>query len=483
MTLNKKTFDLLKKNKIFEGISIDRTGIDFSQEGVKIFKEGDIIFQRGDQPEFMYLIVQGKVKIKFSERNILLNKSDFDFFGEKEITDNTQRISSAVADTNCTVYCIAPQLVNKLLAGGTTISDNVLLNNLKSESTDIFNSLNPDQILEPEPNLELDLELELEPNLELDLELDLELEPELEIDTPPSPNLVEKIDKEIITEGSDEAFLNNRDEETRSSLVIDEDILDDNQGRDLFEIQKKIEEKISGSTDKSQPEEIQIEQAIVENIVINDYDTDRVEREKKYVTFIKYNFDSIQQVFNTDIETESENIRNIAISLAFLSKNIIASTKKLFKHTQFFNSDIHSVDDLLNNSLPTIKEAISRSDIKILKKIKAEKSVKINLADFSVACHQIIKNASEAMPLGGKIFISVEEIEDKIEIKIKDEGNGIPEYQLENIFDEFFTHGKNNSVGLGLYLAKKIIEDCGGSISAESDLGESTTIIIKLPIS
>lgn len=465
MTLNKKTFDLLKKNKIFEGISIDRTGIDFSQEGVKIFKEGDIIFQRGDQPEFMYLIVQGKVKIKFSERNILLNKSDFDFFGEKEITDNTQRISSAVADTNCTVYCIAPQLVNKLLAGGTTISDNVLLNNLKSESADIFNSLNPDQILEP------------------NLEPDLELEPELEIDTPPSPNLVEKIDKEIITEGSDEAFLNNRDEETRSSLVIDEDILDDNQGRDLFEIRKKIEEKISGSTDKSQPEEIQIEQAIVENIVINDYDTDRVEREKKYVTFIKYNFDSIQQVFNTDIETESENIRNIAISLASLSKNIISSTKKLFAHTQFFNSDIHSVDDLLNNSLPTIKEAISRSDIKILKKIKAEKSVKINLADFSVACHQIIKNASEAMPLGGNIFISVEEIEDNIEIKIKDEGNGIPEYQLDNIFDEFFTHGKNNSVGLGLYLAKKIIEDCGGSISAESDLGESSTIIIKLPIS
>lgn len=471
MTLNKKTFDLLKKNKIFEGISIDRTGIDFSQEGVKIFKEGDIIFQRGDQPEFMYLIVQGKVKIKFSERNILLNKSDFDFFGEKEITDNTQRISSAVADTNCTVYCIAPQLVNKLLAGGTTISDNVLLNNLKSESTDIFSSLNPDQILE--------LELEPEPNLELDLEL----EPELEIDTPPSPNLVEKIDKEIITEGSDEAFLNNRDEETRSSLVIDEDILDDNQGRDLFEIRKKIEEKISGSTDKSQPEEIQIEQAIVENIVINDYDTDRVEREKKYVTFIKYNFDSIQKVFNTDIETESENIRNITISLASLSKNIISSTKKLFAHTQFFNSEIQLVEDLLSNSLPTIKEAISRSDIKILKKIKAEKSVKINLADFSVACHQIIKNASEAMPLGGKIFISVEEIEDKIEIKIKDEGNGIPEYQLDNIFDEFFTHEKNNSVGLGLYLAKKIIEDCGGSISAESDLGESSTIIIKLSIS
>ena len=467
MTLNKKTFDLLKKNKIFEGISIDRTGIDFSQEGVKIFKEGDIIFQRGDQPEFMCLIVQGKVKIKFSERNILLNKSDFDFFGEKEITDNTQRISSAVADTNCTVYCIAPQLVNKLLAGGTTISDNVLLNNLKSESTDIFNSLNPDQILEPEPNLELDLELE----------------PELEIDTPPSPDLVEKINDEIIAEGSDEAFLNNSDEKIRSPLVIDEDILDDNQGRDLFEIQKKIEEKIAGSTDKSQPEEIQIEQAIVENIVINDYDTDKVEREKKYVKFIKYNFDSIQKVFNTDIETESENIRNITISLASLAKNIISSTKKLFAHTQFFNSEIQLVEDLLSNSLPTIKEAISRSDIKILKKIKAEKSVKINLADFSVAFHQIIKNACEAMPLGGNIFISVEEIEDNIEIKIKDEGNGIPEYQLENIFDEFFTHGKNNSVGLGLYLAKKIIEDCGGSISAESDLGESSTIIIKLPIS
>lgn len=471
MTLNKKTYDQLRKNKIFEGISIDSTGIDFNQEGVKIFKEGDIIFQKGDRPEFMYLILQGKVKIKFSERNILLNKSDFDFFGEKEITDNTQRISSAVADTNCTFYCIAPHLVNKLLARDKTISDNILLNNLKSESSDIFNSLNPDP--------KLDVELESEP----EHVPDHELEPDLELITPPSPEQVEKIDEGIITEVSDEALLSNRDEEIHSSLVIEEDILDDNQGRDLFDIQEKIEENITEPFVESLPEKIQIDRAVEKDIVINDYDADGEEREKKYVTFIKYNFETIQQVLNNFTNDDSYSSKNIVHSLAFLSKNIISSTKKLFTNSQFFNSEIQSIDDLLNKSLPTIKEAISRSDIKILKKIKTEKSIIINQEDFEVVCHQIFKNACEAMPLGGNIFISVEEIEDNIKIKIKDEGNGIPEYQLENIFDEFFTHGKNNSVGLGLYLAKKIIEDCGGLISADSDLGESTTIIIKLPTS
>lgn len=471
MTLNKKTYDQLRKNKIFEGISIDSTGIDFNQEGVKIFKEGDIIFQKGDRPEFMYLILQGKVKIKFSERSILLNKSDFDFFGEKEITDNTQRISSAVADTNCTFYCIAPHLVNKLLARDKTISDNILLNNLKSESSDIFNSLNPDP--------KLDVELESEP----EHVPDHELEPDLELITPPSPEQVEKIDEGIITEVSDEALLSNRDEEIHSSLVIEEDILDDNQGRDLFDIQEKIEENITEPFVESLPEKIQIDRAVEKDIVINDYDADGEEREKKYVTFIKYNFETIQQVLNNFTNDDSYSSKNIVHSLAFLSKNIISSTKKLFTNSQFFNSEIQSIDDLLNKSLPTIKEAISRSDIKILKKIKTEKSIIINQEDFEVVCHQIFKNACEAMPLGGNIFISVEEIEDNIKIKIKDEGNGIPEYQLENIFDEFFTHGKNNSVGLGLYLAKKIIEDCGGLISADSDLGESTTIIIKLPTS
>jgi|GEM_PF-2249877 len=473
MTLNKKTFELLRKNKIFEGISIERTGIDFNQEGAKTYKEGDIIFQRGEQPEFMYLIIQGKVKIKFSERNILLNKSDFDFFGEKEITDNTQRISSAVADTDCTLYCIAPHSVDKLLAGDKTISDNILLHNLKSESADIFNPSNPSP--KPELDLEPDLDLEREPKLEPDLEL--------ELNTFPSPDLVEKIDNEIIAAEADEALINNSNEEIISPLVNEEDILDDNQGRYLFEIQKKIEDKLTEPIDKSLPEEIQIEQAILENIVINDHDSERVEREKKYVTFIKYNFESVQQVFNNINKVDSDSSKNIVLSLAFLSKNIISSTKKLFTHTQFSNSEIYLVDDLLSNSLPTIKEAISRSGIKILKKIKSEKSIKINFTDFLVACYQIIKNAYEAMPLGGNIFISVEEIEDNIEIKIKDEGNGIPEYQLENIFDEFSTYGKNDSVGLGLYLSKKIVEDCGGSISAESDLGESTSIIIKLPFS
>lgn len=483
MTLNKKTFDLLKKNKIFEGISIDRTGIDFSQEGVKIFKEGDIIFQRGEQPEFMYMIIQGKVKIKFSERNVLLNKTDFDFFGEKEITENTQRISSAVADTDCTVYCIAPHLVNKLLARDKTISDNILLNNLKSESADIFNSLNSIPNLDPDLPLKSDIDSELEPESEIELESKLEPELDSEINPLPSHDTVEKSENEICNDESDEALLITQGEEISSSDVIDEDILDDNQGRDLFEIQKKIEEKITESFDKSLPEEIQVKQAMVENIVSNDYDTDMEEREKRYVRFIKYNFESIKEVINNYAEVESDISKNTILSLASLSKNIISSTKKLFTHTQFFNSEIQLVEDLLSNSLPAIKAAISRSDIKILKKVTAIKQVKINSENFLAACHQIIKNAYEAMPDGGNIFISVEEIQDNIEIKIKDGGNGIPEYQLENIFDEFFTHGKNNSVGLGLYLAKNIIEDCGGSISVESDLGESTTIIINLPIS
>lgn len=455
MTLNKKTYDLLRKNKIFEGISVESSGIDLNQESVKKFKEGDIIFQRNDQVDFMYLIVEGKVKIKFSEKNILLNKSDYDFFGEKEITDKTNRISSAVADTDCTIYCIMPGLVDNLLTRNRKISDNILLQNLKNDPGGIFNRTIS------EPDTQNELQSEIEPVQNPSDETALQTEGE---------NIVQDVSEEIVP-----IFPSSK---ITSDVLMEEVILDDNEGRDLFELQKTSEEKATNPINKTFAEEI----VIAPDLETNNSDLTNYEHEKKYIEFVRYNFDSLHQAIENHPDADSANKKNTIIELASLSKNIISSVNSLFSQKYFMSDEILAVHHILNNTLPVIKESLSRSDIKILKRIKTNCSVKINMTDFSVVCHQIVKNAAESMPLGGRIFISAEDVDDKIELKIKDQGNGIPEFLFENIFAEFFTHGKNNSVGLGLFLAKKIITDFGGAIYSESELGESTTIIIKLPI-
>jgi hypothetical protein len=95
----------------------------------------------------------------------------------------------------------------------------------------------------------------------------------------------------------------------------------------------------------------------------------------------------------------------------------------------------------------------------------------------------ILNNDIEHTPVGGKIIISVENTNVYTRISIKDNGKGIPEDELKTIFDRFHRGSNNtnpNSVGIGLALTKAIITGQGGSIRADSSLGEYTEFIIFL---
>ena len=81
----------------------------------------------------------------------------------------------------------------------------------------------------------------------------------------------------------------------------------------------------------------------------------------------------------------------------------------------------------------------------------------------------------------GELSITTKLKDDNIEIIIKDTGKGIPPEDLEKIFDPFYTTKPKGS-GLGLGISKEIIENHGGSLKLESELGKGTTCIIDLPI-
>ncbi|UCD81815.1 MAG: PAS domain S-box protein [Desulfobacterales bacterium] len=98
----------------------------------------------------------------------------------------------------------------------------------------------------------------------------------------------------------------------------------------------------------------------------------------------------------------------------------------------------------------------------------------------------LIQNACQALPDANKgIFISVQFIKEKsaIVIKIRDEGTGIHPETLLHITDPFFTT-KNDSggVGLGLSISSKIVEEHGGTMHFESEIGAGTVVEVTLPV-
>ena len=93
----------------------------------------------------------------------------------------------------------------------------------------------------------------------------------------------------------------------------------------------------------------------------------------------------------------------------------------------------------------------------------------------------VVLNAIEAMPQGGELKVSTLIEDNNVCIKITDTGVGIPEEDLERIFEPFFTR-KTKGTGLGLANVKRIFEEHGGSVEIESTLGGGTTVAMALPM-
>jgi signal transduction histidine kinase len=92
----------------------------------------------------------------------------------------------------------------------------------------------------------------------------------------------------------------------------------------------------------------------------------------------------------------------------------------------------------------------------------------------------IVANALEATPSGGKVALEVRERSDGVILEVKDTGRGIAPEDLERIGTKFFTT-RANGTGLGVVLAQGVITQHGGSLAYVSTLGKGTTATIMLP--
>jgi signal transduction histidine kinase len=95
----------------------------------------------------------------------------------------------------------------------------------------------------------------------------------------------------------------------------------------------------------------------------------------------------------------------------------------------------------------------------------------------------LLSNAFKFTADGGKVSILAGPKDQSILLEIKDTGMGIPEDKLQMIFDEFYQveGGKHGGTGLGLAIAKRLVEEHGGNIWVESQLGKGSTFYFTLP--
>jgi signal transduction histidine kinase len=98
---------------------------------------------------------------------------------------------------------------------------------------------------------------------------------------------------------------------------------------------------------------------------------------------------------------------------------------------------------------------------------------------LSIVLSNLIRNACEAMPQGGKLSLTTEMEGNHVLVNVADTGHGIPHDDLKRIMEPFYST-KARGIGLGLALAKAIVDKNKGKLTVKSDVDRGTTFTIRL---
>lgn len=136
---------------------------------------------------------------------------------------------------------------------------------------------------------------------------------------------------------------------------------------------------------------------------------------------------------------------------------------------------------VINEALEFIGPELEMNKIKVVKKIQKNlPKVYLDYIQVRQVILNIIKNALEAMPGGGLLNVAVSVVGDQVKLSFADNGVGVPNDQLDKIFEPYYTTKQEGS-GLGLMIVHRIVREHGGHIEVDSSLGKGTRVSVFMP--
>ncbi len=179
-------------------------------------------------------------------------------------------------------------------------------------------------------------------------------------------------------------------------------------------------------------------------------------------------------------------IRSTIQRIGLIVDNIVASADIEEGRFGYSFSEVNIVD-VIKKAIADLNLTIQRRELNIVfDEATVAKPVFIDAYRMTTAIYNILENAVEYTPQGGKITIMLTDRQDALELSIQDTGIGIPQSQTQYLFTKFYRgenakHMRPDGSGLGLYLAKHVVEAHNQQIWLESIEGKGTKVTIPLP--
>jgi signal transduction histidine kinase len=183
-------------------------------------------------------------------------------------------------------------------------------------------------------------------------------------------------------------------------------------------------------------------------------------------------------------ESTDPHLRELSKMLTDTVNGILGMTLDLLDYTRgsvSVNKRSVSIWRLLDELNRQSLHFLPSKNIEFLKHIRYQDNIDIDLGRFARAVGHVIENAMQAMARGGFLTVTIDAVEDQVALRISDTGAGIAPELLPTLFEPFERYGDLHANGVGLAVAKAIVEAHGGKISVRSVADKGTTVDIRLP--
>jgi signal transduction histidine kinase len=174
--------------------------------------------------------------------------------------------------------------------------------------------------------------------------------------------------------------------------------------------------------------------------------------------------------------------------IAAILKNLLAFSRRAGS-----NRALVDLNKLVEETVTLLAPLAMATHLELRSTFEGGCTACVNATELQQVLTNLIMNAVQAMPKGGTVHVSVERSSGKrplngsksdrsfTQVRVRDEGTGIPPEVMPHIFDPFFTtKDVGSGSGLGLWVTYSIVKDHGGWIDVHTALGEGTEFVVHL---
>lgn len=210
---------------------------------------------------------------------------------------------------------------------------------------------------------------------------------------------------------------------------------------------------------------------------------------KTPLTIMQAFTEALEDDLVTDVQERKEYLHNITEEILRLRRlvNDVLDLKKMEEGHYGFAKEYVDLQWLIQSVANKFNALQEEQDVELIVQVTKVPKIFGNTDKIQQVFINLIDNAIQHTPKGGKVFVSLLPKPDHLMVEVKDTGKGIPATDLPLIWERFYKADKSRTrgqggTGLGLAIVKNIVEAHGGCINVKSEVGVGTTFTIILPI-